>query len=94
MPQRRDRLSIQSSANAITGSARSPVIGLSPPCVLVEGSVEGRLPLGRAVANEYAVATLSTARGDIAVRLAGGTVKIFRFPITERVVQPLRRDGR
>lgn len=53
-----------------------------------------RLPLGRAAANEYAVATLSTARGDIAVRLAGGAVKIFRFPITERVVQPLRRGGR
>jgi hypothetical protein len=53
-----------------------------------------RLPLGRAAANEYAVATLSTARGDIAVRLAGGAVKLFRSPIKERVIQPLRRGGR
>jgi len=52
------------------------------------------MPLGRAAANEYAVATLSTARGDIAVRRVGGAAKIFRFPISERVVQPLRRSGR
>lgn len=48
-----------------------------------------RLPLGRAVANEYVVATLSTARGDLAVRLSDHTVKLFRHPINERVVQPL-----
>jgi hypothetical protein len=53
-----------------------------------------RLPLGQAAANEYAVATLSTARGDIAVRLAGGGVKLFAAPMKERVVQPLRRAGR
>lgn len=53
-----------------------------------------RLPLGQAAANEYAVATLSTGRGDITVRLTSGAVKLFRFPITERVVQPLRRGGR
>jgi len=58
-------------------------------------SVLGRqLPLGRAAANEYAVATLSTTRGDLAVRLADGGVKLFTFPIKERVVQPLRRGGR
>lgn len=38
------------------------------------------LPLGRAAANEYALATLSTARGDLAARLAGGAVKLVRFP--------------
>jgi len=50
-----------------------------------------RLPLGRSAANEYVVATLSTGRGEIAVRLGERAVKRFRFPIAERVVQPLRR---
>lgn len=54
------------------------------------GVMGRRLPLGPAAANEYAVATLSTARGDIAVRLAGGGVKLFASPMKERVVQPLR----
>lgn len=53
-----------------------------------------RLPLGGAAANEYVVATLSTARGDLVVRLAGGGMKAFTFPIKERVVRPLRRGGR
>ena len=53
-----------------------------------------RLPLGRAAANQYVTATLSTARGDLAVRLADHAVQLFRHPITERVVQPLRpREG-
>ena len=52
-----------------------------------------RFALSRAAANEYVVATLSTARGDITVRLADRAVKVFRFPIDERVVQPLRPRG-
>jgi transposase len=58
------------------------------------GVMGRRLPLGQAAANEYAVATLSTARGDIAVHLANGGVKLFASPMKERVVQPLRRGGR
>ncbi|HAF11517.1 MAG TPA: hypothetical protein DCK98_15745 [Chloroflexi bacterium] len=58
------------------------------------GVMGRRLPLGQAAANEYAVATLSTARGDLAVHLAGGGVKLFAAPMKERVVQPLRRGGR
>ncbi|MHB8630579.1 MAG: hypothetical protein ACYC9W_01465, partial [Candidatus Limnocylindria bacterium] len=58
------------------------------------GVMGRRLPLGQAAANEYAVATLSTARGDIAVHLAGGGVQLFAAPMKERVVQPLRRGGR
>lgn len=58
------------------------------------GVMGRRLPLGPAAANEYAVATLSTARGDIAVRLAGGGVKLFASPMKERVVPPLRRGRR
>jgi len=58
------------------------------------GVMGRRLPLGQAAANEYAVATLSTARGDIVVHLAGGGVKQFASPMKERVVQPLRRGGR
>ncbi len=50
-----------------------------------------RLRLGRAAANQYVIATLSTGRGDLAVRLDGRAVKLFRFPIAERVIQPLRR---
>ena len=53
-----------------------------------------RLPLGRAAANQYVVATLSTGRGDLTVRLGDGAVKLFRFPVAERVVQPLRPKGR
>jgi transposase len=52
-----------------------------------------RLPLGRGAANEYVVATLSTGRGEIAVRLAELAPKLFAFPIKERVVQPRRRRG-
>ena len=52
-----------------------------------------RLPLGRAAANQYVIATLSTARGDLTVRLADHAVKLFRHPIAERVVQPLRPRG-
>lgn len=52
-----------------------------------------RLPLGRAAANQYVVATLSTGRGDIAVRVGERAVKLFDFAIRERVVQPLRRRG-
>ena len=52
-----------------------------------------RLPLGRAAASQYVVATLSTARRDLAVRLPDGAVKLFRFPIAERVVQRLRLSG-
>jgi len=52
-----------------------------------------RLPLGRAAASQYVVATLSTARGELAVRLPAGTLKLFRFPIAERVVQRLRPSG-
>lgn len=53
-----------------------------------------RLPLGRGAANQYVVATLSTGRGEIAVRLPDHRAKLFRFPIAERVVQPLRPRGR
>ncbi len=52
-----------------------------------------RLALGRAAANQYVIATLSTARGDITVRLADRAVKIFSFRIDERVVQRLRPSG-
>ncbi len=52
-----------------------------------------RLPLGRAAANEYVVATLSTGRGEIAVRASELAPKLFGFPMRERVVQPLRRGG-
>lgn len=52
-----------------------------------------RLALGRTAASQYVVATLSTARGDLSVRLPEGTVKRFRFPIEERVVQRLRPSG-
>lgn len=52
-----------------------------------------RLPLGRAAANQYVIATLSTARGELAVRHADHAVKLFRHPIAERVVQPLRPSG-
>jgi Homeodomain-like domain len=51
------------------------------------------LALGSAAASQYVVATLSTARGDITVRLPDGDVKVFRFPIVERVVQRLRPSG-
>ncbi len=50
-----------------------------------------RLSLGRAVANEYVVATLSTGRGEVAVRVEQRVVKLFAFTLRERVVQPLRR---
>ena len=50
-----------------------------------------RLSLGRAAASEYVVATLSTGRGDISLRAGERAVKLFAFPIRERVVQPLRR---
>jgi hypothetical protein len=58
-------------------------------------ALHGRqLPLGRGAANEYVVATLATGRGEIVVRRGGERVaKRFRFPIVERVVQPLRRGG-
>ena len=49
-----------------------------------------RLPLGRAAASQYVVATLSTGRTELGVRLPDGAVKHFRFPIAERVVQRLR----
>jgi len=49
-----------------------------------------RLSLGRVAANQYVIATLSTGRGEISVRV-GQRVKLFRFPIAERVVRPLRR---
>ncbi len=52
-----------------------------------------RLSLGRAAASQYVVATLSTARGELAVRLPNGAVKLSRFPIAERVVQRLRPSG-
>lgn len=52
-----------------------------------------RLALGRAAANEYVVATLSTGRAEIAVRVGELAPKLFRFPMRERVVQPLRRGG-
>lgn len=52
-----------------------------------------RLALGRAAANQYVIATLSTSRGDITVRLADRAIKIFSFPIDERVVQRLRPSG-
>jgi hypothetical protein len=52
-----------------------------------------RLPLGRAAASEYVVATLSTGRGEIAVRVGEIAPKLFAFPVRERVVQPLRRGG-
>lgn len=52
-----------------------------------------RLPLGRAAANEYVVVTLSTCRGEIAVRVGEIAPKLFSFPVRERVVQPLRRGG-
>ncbi len=50
-----------------------------------------RLRLGRVAGNQYVIATLSTGRGDLAVRLDGRLVKLFNFPIAERVIQPLRR---
>lgn len=53
-----------------------------------------RFPLGRAAANQYVVATLSTGRGDLAVRVGDRAVKLFRFPVAERVVRPLRPSGR
>lgn len=49
-----------------------------------------RLSLGRAAANQYVVATLSTGRGDISVRV-GERTKLFSFRVREHVVQPLRR---
>jgi hypothetical protein len=70
-------------ANRITDQLRRRVAGLAA----------GRYA-GMAAANEYVVAILSTARGDLVVRLAGGGMKAFTFPITERVVRPLRRRGR
>lgn len=48
-----------------------------------------RLRLGRAAANQYVVATLSTARAEVNIRLSGRLVSRFAFPIRERVVQPL-----
>ena len=53
-----------------------------------------RLALGRAAASHYVIATLSTARAELAVGLPDGAVKLFRFPISERVVQRLRPSGR
>jgi hypothetical protein len=50
-----------------------------------------RLPLGRAAANQYVVATLSTGRSGVAVRVDQRVIKLFGFTIRERVVQPLRR---
>ena len=50
-----------------------------------------RLPLGRTAANQYVVATLSTGRGEVAVRMDQRVVKLFGFTIRERVIQPLRR---
>lgn len=50
-----------------------------------------RLSLGHVAANQYVIATLSTGRGEISVRVGKRAVKLFRFPIAERVVQPLRR---
>jgi transposase len=52
-----------------------------------------RLPLGRAAANEYVVATLSTGRGEIAVRVGALGPTRFNFPVPEHVVHPLRRGG-
>ena len=53
-----------------------------------------RLPLGRAAANQYVVATLSTGRGTLAVRVGDRAVRLFRFPVAERVVRPLRPSRR
>jgi hypothetical protein len=50
-----------------------------------------RLPLGRVAANQYVIATLSTARGEISVPIGERAVKLFGFTIRERAVQPLRR---
>lgn len=52
-----------------------------------------RLAVGRVAANQYVVATLSTAREDLIVRADGSAPKLFHFPIDERVVQPLRPRG-
>lgn len=52
-----------------------------------------RLRLGRAAANRYVLAALSTARGELTVRLDGRLVSRWRFPINEHVVQPLRPRG-
>lgn len=53
-----------------------------------------RLPLGRSAANQYVLATLSTGRGELAVRVSDRAVKLFHFPVAEHVVQPLRPSGR
>jgi transposase len=50
-----------------------------------------QLPLGRAAANQHVIATLSTGRGEVAVRVEQRVLKVFAFTIRERVVQPLRR---
>jgi Integrase core domain len=55
--------------------------------------LDRRLALGRAAANQYVITTLSTGRGELSVRVEPRRVKRFRFPITERVVQPLRPRG-
>ena len=53
-----------------------------------------RLRLGRRAANEYVVATLSTARGELTIRLDGRRIGAYRHPIGEKVVRPLvARDG-
>lgn len=48
-----------------------------------------RLRLGRRAANEYLVATLSTARAELTVRLDGRPIGAYRHPIGEKVVRPL-----
>ncbi len=50
-----------------------------------------RLALGPLAANQYVIATLSTGRAEISVRVGERALKLFRSPIAERVIQPLRR---
>ncbi len=50
-----------------------------------------RLRLGRVAANQYVIATLSTGRAEISVRVGVRGPQLFRFPIAECVVQPLGR---
>ncbi len=53
-----------------------------------------RLSLGRTAANQYVVATLSTGPATSRSAWVTARSKLFRFPVAERVVQPLRPSGR
>ena len=52
-----------------------------------------RLRLGRRVANEYLICTLSTARAELTIQLDGRPIGAYRHPIDEKVIRPLVGRG-